>query len=149
VLFKSNNLGVQFTGYNSLEEFMMKDTKTQSIQAAIRLAIAIIGAVCAALGHHIDSSILQTLDIAIGSFAVALMAAWSQWNIQKVEAQTKAREVMAVRIGQTIADGTVGPTPLVAASEVPTLIRVIAPKLPPLGSISIIPTQVAEQIKVA
>jgi hypothetical protein len=107
------------------------DIKKASILSAVRLTIAIIGAVAASLGHHIEPGVLQTLDIASGSFLVAVSAAWSQWNVRQIELATKAREVVAVRVGQTIADGTAGPTALAPASEVPALIKIIAPKLPP------------------
>jgi hypothetical protein len=113
----------------------MYDTKTLSILSAARLGIALIGAVMAALAHHIDAGALQTLDIATGAFLVALMAAWGQWNVHQVETAAKAREVVALRVGQAIADGTAGPTPLAAASEVPALIKIIAPKLPPVDSL--------------
>jgi hypothetical protein len=110
----------------------MTDIEKDSLQSVARLALALIGAIAAALGHHIEPGILQTLDIALGAFLVAVAAAWSQWNVRQKEAKAQAREVVALRVGQTIADGTIGPTALAPASEVPTLIKIIAPKLPPV-----------------
>jgi hypothetical protein len=78
----------------------------------------------------------ETASALVGSLMVALPALVGV--LEKITAARKAKDdlVVAVRVGQTISDGTTGPTPLVAASEVPTLIKVIAPKLPPVDALA-------------
>jgi hypothetical protein len=78
----------------------------------------------------------ETASALVGSLMVALPALVGV--LEKITAARKAKAdlVVAVRVGQTIADGTVGATPLVAASEVPTLIKIIAPKLPPVDALA-------------
>jgi hypothetical protein len=84
-------------------------------------------------GKNLLSS--ETASALVGSLMVVIPALIGV--LEKILAERKAaqREVIAVRVGQTIADGTFGPTPLVAASEVPALIKVIAPKLPPVDAL--------------
>jgi hypothetical protein len=110
---------------------MDDDVKKASVQSAARLAIALIGCVAAALGHHIDSGILQTLDIATGAFLVAVSAAWSQWQVRQNAAKLLEVQAAALNTGILISDRVLGPTPLVPAAEVPALIKMVAPQLPP------------------
>jgi hypothetical protein len=105
------------------------------LESAGRAVILGCGAIAAATGHHLSDATTAAITEGFGGFLVLLSVGLSQWNVYQTEQATRLREAVAVRVGQTVADGVIGPTPLATASEVPALIKVIAPKLPPIDAL--------------
>jgi hypothetical protein len=104
----------------------MDDSMRAAVWSAIRSMLIAVGAWLA--GKNLLDS--ETASALVGSLMVALPALCGV--LEKIVAERKAaqREFIAVNVGITTADNTLGKTPLVPASEVPALIKIIAPSLP-------------------
>lgn len=100
------------------------------LESAGRAVILGCGAIAAALGHHASDATTAAIAEGFGGFLVLLSVGLSQWNVYEVEKAARLREAVALNAGIVVADRTTGSTPLVPASEVPALIKIIAPTLP-------------------
>jgi hypothetical protein len=98
---------------------------TPAILSALRWAMAVGGAYVVTKGLMTQESFDQLL----GALVVIVPLVWGALQKFAAERAAKKRETVAVAVGMTIADATVGPTPLIPPIRVPEVIASIAPRI--------------------
>jgi hypothetical protein len=101
----------------------MDESAKIQLFAAVRALLYLLGATGIDLAHHFDE---QTQIQIAGAVVFIAAYGWSVWD----KLQVKHKLAEALNVGIQVANRVSGPTPLVPASEVPALIKIVAPTLP-------------------
>lgn len=107
----------------------MNEVTKQSILSGVRSILIAIGGILAAKGV-IDET---QWSIIVGALMTIIPAVWGIYEHVQSERKTQAREAVAVNVGITVADQTIGPTPLVPADATQEVIAIVAPGVPTEG----------------
>jgi heme A synthase len=96
----------------------MDEAKKQAVLSAIRTLLAVAGTWIVSKGWADDAMVQQVL----GAIMVLAPLVWGMWDKFTTEEKTKDREVEAFKVGVTVADNVVGPTPPLPKEEIKQVI---------------------------
>lgn len=102
----------------SHESHPMNEATKQALLSAIRSILIVLGSALVTKGV-VDDATMQSI---VGAVVTILPIVWGAWDKSLAEQKTKAREVVAVNAGISVANATVGLAPPIPAASVPSVI---------------------------